>query len=89
MKPTRWPGLPLRARAMSTALVLAADGRRKNGRWKRDSVANQEFLNTDWRNKVTQAGIVLDHAPDLAEQVVNGALALDAAYRQAVANRDA
>jgi len=59
--------------------VLDADGRRKNGRWKRDSVANQEFLNTDWRNKVTQAGIVLDHAPDLAEQVVNGALALDAA----------
>ena len=84
MKPTRWPGLPLRARAMSTALVLDADGRRQGGRWKRDSVPGDNrnsSVSAAWEQALRQSGIVLDHAPDLAEQVVNGALALDAAYR--------
>lgn len=78
------------ARAMSTALVLDADGRRENGRWKRGSLdGNQESLNTDWRNKVTHAGVVLDHAPALAQEVIDGHLALDAAYRKAQEVRDA
>lgn len=81
------------ARAMATALVLAEDGRREGGRWRRGSVgAIQESLNSgegQWRNSLTQAGAVLDHAPDLAQQVVAGDLALDAAYRQAVERRDA
>jgi len=67
-------------RAMSTALVLLDAKGRENGRWKRGSgPAISEFRNSStWREVVSQAGIVLDHAPDLAEQVVNGALALDA-----------
>lgn len=42
------------------ALVLEADGRRENGRWKRGSVDNQGFLNSDWKNKISQAGTVLE-----------------------------
>lgn len=62
---------------MATALVLEADGRRANGRWKRGSLDNQEFLNSDWKNKITQAGIILDYSPDLAARVIDGSLALD------------
>jgi len=36
-----------------------------------------------------QAGTVLDYAPDLAEQVRDGDLTLNAAYTQADKNRDA
>jgi len=77
---------------MSTALVLSADGRRQGGRWKRDTVGaigGSANSDTTWQQRLKEAGIVLDHAPDLAEQVVNGTLALDAAYRQACENRDA
>lgn len=70
-------------RAMATALVLEADGRRTNGRWKRGSLDNQEFLNSDWKNKITQAGIILDYSPALAGRVLDGTLALDAAYKEA------
>lgn len=80
------------ARAMSTALVLAADGRRGDGRWRRGSVVNPESGINDgkaWQNALNNAGIVLDHAPELAQQVVDGELALDAAYRQALDARDA
>ena len=81
------------SRAMSTALVLADDGRRENGRWKRGSVtANPESGITSgktWQNFMQMAGIILDHAPDLAESVVAGGLALDAAYREAEQRRDA
>lgn len=70
-------------RAMATALVLEADGRRANGRWKRGSLDNQEFLNSDWKNKITQAGIILDYSPALAGRVLDGTLALDAAYKEA------
>ena len=80
------------ARAMSTALVLAADGRRGNGRWKRNSVPydNRDSSVSDaWEQALRQAGSVLDHSPNLAQQVVAGDLALDAAYRQALDARDA
>ncbi|MBJ7480893.1 ParB N-terminal domain-containing protein [Rhodococcus sp. (in: high G+C Gram-positive bacteria)] len=78
------------ARAMSTALVLAADGRRKdNGRWERHSVHIGESSNIDlWRKALNQAGVVLDFAPDLASEVVDGTLALDAAFKRACENRD-
>lgn len=77
------------ARAMSTALVLAADGRREGGRWKRGSVAIGESPNTEtWRDALKRAGIILDHKPDLAPEIVSGHLALDAAYRQAQAVKD-
>ncbi len=76
------------ARAMSTALVLDADGRRKDGKWSYGSVAVTQrsesgTLSAQWKQRLAEAGIVLDHAPDLTEQVVNGDLALDAAHRPA------
>jgi hypothetical protein len=69
--------------AMSTALVLADSGKRENGRWKRGAIPNQESLNSDWKNKLTQAGQILDSAPHLAEKVIDGDLALDAAVKEA------
>lgn len=78
------------ARAMATALVLAEDGRRDGGRWRRGSVLGADVTESrnTWKDAVRTAGIVLDHAADLAPQVVTGDLALDAAYRQAVERRD-
>lgn len=78
------------ARAMATALVLAADGRRENGRWKRGSVVNPETGINDgktWQNLLNQAGIVLDFKPDLAPDVVSGATTLNDAFTQADAIR--
>jgi hypothetical protein len=73
------------ARAMSTALVLAADGRRKNGRWEygevRESFSPKDSTATGVA--ISKAGTVLEHAPDLADAVVSGATSLDAAYDQA------
>ncbi|QRY43127.1 ParB N-terminal domain-containing protein [Mycolicibacterium boenickei] len=76
------------ARAMSTALVLEADGRRENGRWRRGSVdvGNTESRNT-WQDALRQCGIVLDFKPDLALEVVSGALTLNDAFTQADAIR--
>lgn len=77
------------ARAMATALVLAADGRRSDGRWKRGSVIQDLELGRAWQVALVRAGVVLDFAPDLASQVASGDLALDAAFRQAEDRRDA
>jgi hypothetical protein len=72
------------ARAMATALVLQAAGRRENGRWKRGSVDISESANNSgWKDRLKECGIVLDFKPDLAAAVVSGDLALDAAYQQA------
>lgn len=80
------------ARAMATALVLAADGRRGDGRWRRgtfDISGSGDIGNREWSGRLSEAGAILDHSPDLAEQVINGGLALDAAYRRACEARDA
>lgn len=79
------------ARAMATALVLVDDGRRDNGRWKRGSVLGNDGSanNGAWSTRLKEAGVVLDHYPDLADHVVSGQLALDAALRQAEQARDA
>jgi hypothetical protein len=75
---------------MATALVLAADGRRDGGRWVGWSRTSEKSPKLSGEQKALQnAGTVLDHAPDLAQQVVDGELALDAAYRQATDRRDA
>lgn len=73
------------ARAMSTALVLAADGRRENGRWKRGSVGDiSEVGNNDgWRKRLAEAGVVIDFKPDLVELVVTGQATLNDAFGQA------
>lgn len=78
------------ARAMATALVLQADGRRlDNGRWKRGSVqvgnGQESISETDsaWVKAMKCAGIVLDYASELAADVVNGDMTLNAAYEHA------
>lgn len=75
------------SRAMSTALSLEHDGKRKNGRWERGSV-NGESAITGWAHRMKEAGLVLDLLPDLAWEVVEGTVALDDAYRRACAERD-
>ena len=71
---------------MATALVLQADGRRENGRWKRGSVqvgnGQESISETDsaWIKAMKWAGIVLDYKPDLAPAVVAGDIALNDAF---------
>lgn len=78
------------ARAMATALVLAADDRRKDGRWRRGTVDIGESSNiSTWRSNLNWAGVVLDWAPDVADQVAAGTLPLDRAYDLAKQRRDA
>lgn len=77
------------SRAMSTALSLEHDGKRKNGRWARGSLDDMPGSgHSKFRNRLQEAGLVLDLLPDLAWQVVDGTVALDDAYRQACAERD-
>lgn len=84
--------LSLPQRAAATALTLATNGHRSNGRWRRDSVpqdpAITESGNSGWLQRMTEAGLVLDHLPDLLPRVAAGDIALDDAYRRAVAARD-
>lgn len=82
------------ARAMADALVLDADGRRHNGKW--DGAKGRAIIRPEsgtnaktWKNLLAQAGLVLDYAPHLAEQVVDGNIPLDAAYREAQQAKDA
>lgn len=77
------------SRAMSTALSLQADGLRKDGRWKRGSVDNNESVITGWAQRMKESGLVLDELPELAQSVIDGEVALDDAYRQADAKRKA
>ena len=79
------------ARAMSTALVLADDGRRNNGRWKRGTVqdGNGHESITAWIKALNRAGFVIDYAPDLAGQVISDELELAVAHKQAEQRRDA
>lgn len=79
------------ARAMATALVLAADGRREGGRWKRGSldIGPESDNATALTRALQRAGIVLDWAPDLADQVVAGTFDLKNAYEIAKQKRDA
>ncbi|MDU6694292.1 MAG: ParB N-terminal domain-containing protein [Enterococcus faecalis] len=71
-------------RAMATALVLEADGRRTNGRWKRGSIDIGTSANiSDWQSRLKEAGIILDYSPNLAGRVLDGTLAFKAAYLEA------
>ena len=77
------------SRAMSTALSLEHDGKRKNGRWAYGALNSTDPSNSQgWSARLRQAGLVLDLLPDLAWEVVEGTVALDDAYRQACAERD-
>ncbi len=77
------------ARAMSTALVLKAAGRRQDGRWVGWSRTSQTSgKSSGEREAMRQAGVVLDYEPDLAPRVVSGEVTLNAAYEQAKAARE-
>lgn len=81
---------PTGSRAMSTALSLQADGLRGDGRWKRGSLEYMpESGHTKFRNRLQEAGRVLDELPELAQSVVDGEIALDDAYGKAKAKRAA
>ncbi len=77
-------------RAMATAMVLAADGKRRDGRWAYGIQANSEDLpnSAAWQKALRQAGTILDHVPSLAPDVAAGTLPLDNAYKQACTVRD-
>lgn len=68
------------ARAMATALVLAADGRRDGGRWQYGTVTENPEVGKSFQNALAQCGVVLDYCPDVATDVVNGDVSLNAAF---------
>lgn len=70
-------------RAMASALVLADDGRRENGRWKRGSVDNGTGSDTAFAKALQWSGLVPDYAPELADQVTDGTLPLKTAFATA------
>ena len=74
---------------MATALVLEADGRLENRRWKYGQLRESPesgALKT-WTERLRECRVVLDFKPDLAGQVVAGDLPLNAAFTQADAIR--
>ena len=77
------------ALAMATAVVLADAGHRANGRWKYGSLNSQDFGNsTSWPEAVRRAGAIVDHARDLAADVINGRVSLNDAHGQAKRRRE-
>lgn len=79
------------ARAMATALVLEAAGRRTEGRWEYGQLKEkyESVQSSGFRIRLAECGVVLDNLPEVAAQVVAGDVTLDAAYRQACEKRDA
>ncbi|MDH6245170.1 hypothetical protein [Mycobacterium sp. OTB74] len=72
-------------RAMCTALVLEADGRRENGRWTRKSkggITQDLGLSEAQAEALRQCGVILDYQRDLAALVADGSMALEAAGRR-------
>lgn len=75
-------------RVMAAALALHADGKRRNGKWERGAMPAPDHGSANsWQQRMKEAGVVLDHAPDLAAAVVTGRMALSGAYKQADAAR--
>lgn len=74
--------------AMTTALVLKADGRRKDGRWIRGSILQDHEIGRKWQVAMWKAGVILDTRPRLADRVVAGTMSLDAAYQIASGAKD-
>ena len=78
------------ARAMATALVLVADGRRRDGRWVGWSRTSQSIGKSSGEQEaIRRAGLIIDFAPDLAERVRDGDIEIGAAVRDAEQRRDA
>lgn len=78
-------------KAMAVAEQLAAEGKRKNGRWSYGSIQNADIRTSDraWIDAMRLAGLVLDYTPDIAIGVIGGQITLNDAATQAEAVRDA
>lgn len=76
-------------KAMAVADDLAAQGKRRNGRWARGSINEESRLSADWAKAMQLAGLVIDHRPDLVNRVIAGDITLNAAAEEAEAARDA
>ena len=69
----------------ATALTLATDGKRENGRWERGAVkgtepTNSGSANNSWSCRMRDAGLVFDYlGAERLKHVANGQEALDAA----------
>lgn len=75
--------------AAGRALMLAAQGKRRSGRWAYGSVNDEDSHRSDGaRRAIAVAGVVLDWCPDLLPRVLAGGMALDAAYQQARHDQD-
>jgi len=79
---------------VSTALVLAADGRRKGGKWdgaKGRSIIPSGSVGNEgtWKARVSEAGTVLDWMPDLAPQVAAGTVTSSDGTRGVLGQRGA
>jgi hypothetical protein len=79
-------------RAMAVAVELVDKGLRQKGRWKRGSIPDAPpdsmGSHNTWLQAVSNAGVVLDWLPDLADEVLGGDVALDAAFTRAKDKRD-
>lgn len=76
-------------RTMAVAMTLAAAGQRQNGRWAHRATQMTAGGHLS-RQRLFEAGVVLDHAPELAPRVVAGELGLkEAAERARVAKAEA
>lgn len=76
------------ARAMSTALVLEAAGKRSNGRVDYGELKQQLSESGQSRQRMAEAFVVIDFKPDLAAEVISGAVTLNDAFTQADAIRN-
>jgi ParB-like chromosome segregation protein Spo0J len=76
-------------KAMAVAEQLAAEGKRKNGRWARGSiVGNPQVSKSGWVDAMATAGLVLDWTPELASEVIAGQITLNEAATEAETERD-
>lgn len=79
--------------AMFTARMLVRRGRRKDGRWAYGSISNvgNSPRSAGWIDAMKGCGLILDHAPHLADAVIkgpaDGGITLNAAVEEAEAAR--
>lgn len=59
-------------RAMATAMVLIDDGRRENGKWAYGTLNCSDLSNSTWRNRLMEAGFIVDHRPWGVDSIING-----------------
>lgn len=78
--------MSLPERAAATALTLATEGHRQNGKWARGSVpdAPESTRSRTWADAMMRAGVVLDQLQaDVLRAIATGERALDDAYTEA------